>query len=138
MEFKVPDDPPEVEFAFERLLVYQAAVAFRDIIRPSLTARKTGTAELRDQLNRASLSMITNTAEGAGRFKPADKANYFLMVSGSTTECVSLLSECEKEGILDKLSLRKGRFAAHSVVSILTKWINKLSVQTEGRGPVAR
>jgi four helix bundle protein len=124
MEFTIPGDPPDVEFAFERLLAYQAAVAFRDLVRPAFSAKRGGTAELRDQLNRGSLSMITNTAEGAGRFSPGDKSRFYLMALGSTTECVSLLRECEKERILDNLTVRKARYAANAVIAILTKLIN--------------
>jgi four helix bundle protein len=124
MEFTVPDDPPEVEFAFERLLAYQAAVAFRDLIRPALSAKKTGTAELRDQLNRGSLSMITNTAEGAGKFSPGDKARFYLIALGSATESVSLVSECAKERILENLTVRKARYTANAAMAMLTKLIN--------------
>jgi four helix bundle protein len=126
MEFIVPDDPPDVEFAFERLIAYQATLVFRDLVRPAFRATKRGTAELRDQLNRASLSMITNTAEGAGKFSPPDKAHYYSIALGSTTECVSLLQDCATEDILDLRSIRKARYAADAVFATLTGLVNKL------------
>ena len=47
-------------------------------------------AYLRDQLRRASISMIINIAEGSGRFTRADKRNFYVIARGSVYECVSL------------------------------------------------
>jgi four helix bundle protein len=129
MEFIIPEDPPDVAFAFEQLIAYQAAVAFRDLVRPAFRSRKPGTAEVRDQINRSSLSAITNTAEGAGRFAPADKAHRYLIACGSATESVSLLAECAREGLIDESTVRKARYAANGTISALTGLINSLQRQ---------
>lgn len=45
---------------------------------------------LRDQLRRASISVVINIAEGSGKFSKADKKNFYIIARGSVCECVSL------------------------------------------------
>src|SRR5215470_19794090 len=73
----------------EKLDCYRLAVEFQ-----SLAARllpKHGCAGLRDQLDRASVSIVLNIAEGAGRFSPADKARFYGIARGSATECAAIV-----------------------------------------------
>ena len=58
----------------EKLQVYQLAVQFQTLAT-QLIPRQRGLllATLRDQLDRASVSIVLNTAEGAGRFSPSDR-----------------------------------------------------------------
>jgi len=44
-------------------------------------------AALRDQLHRASISVVLNIAGGAGRFSAPDKARFSAIARGSATEC---------------------------------------------------
>jgi four helix bundle protein len=53
-------------FAFEKLLVYQKAIDFADNICAVTSKFPNGYYFLRDQLNRASLSISANIAEGNG------------------------------------------------------------------------
>ena len=57
----------------ERLDAYVAALAFQTLAQ-RLAGKLTGA--FRDQLERASLSILLNLAEGVGRTQPADKARY--------------------------------------------------------------
>ena len=52
---------------------------------------------VRDQLDRASLSVVLNTAEGAGRFAPRDKARFYSIARGSANETVALLDVVRAE-----------------------------------------
>ncbi len=54
-------------FAFEKLLVYQKSVDFADQICDLTEQFPTRYNHLADQLNRASLSISSNIAEGNGR-----------------------------------------------------------------------
>jgi four helix bundle protein len=78
-------------FAFEKLLVYQKSVDFADSIASLAEQFPRGYGFLANQLNRASLSIAANLAEGNGRFTKADRRSFFIMARGSVHECVPLL-----------------------------------------------
>jgi four helix bundle protein len=73
---------------FERLDVYRVAVEFHALA--SSLRLPAGRRELRDQLDRAALSIVLNTAEGGGRTGAADKARFYAMARGSAMECAAL------------------------------------------------
>ncbi|MBL8825878.1 MAG: four helix bundle protein [Planctomycetaceae bacterium] len=78
-------------FAFEKLLVYQKSVDFADnicVLTETFPARY---SHLADQLNRASLSIASNIAEGNGRFTKPDRKHFFGIARGSVQECVPQL-----------------------------------------------
>ncbi len=78
-------------FAFEKLKVYQKAIAFADSGCTLTKGFPRGYFFLADQLNRASLSIAANIAEGNGRFTKPDRKNFFGIARGSVQECVALL-----------------------------------------------
>jgi len=86
--------------AFEKLLVYQKAVAFADAICTLARGFPRGYFFLADQLNRAALSIAANIAEGNGRFTKADRRNFFGIARGSMQECVPLLELAARQGLL--------------------------------------
>jgi four helix bundle protein len=77
-------------FDFENLNVYKVANNFNDAIFYFL---KSSTIDnfLKDQLKRASTSIVLNIAEGAGRFSKKDKRHFYIMARGSVYESVALL-----------------------------------------------
>jgi four helix bundle protein len=78
-------------FDFERLEVYQKSKEQNKEILGYLRNNKQIDSYIRDQLKRASISIIINIAEGSGKFSKADKKNYYTISRGSVYECVSLL-----------------------------------------------
>ena len=54
-------------------------------------------AELSDQLDRASLSIALNIAEGAGRSGPRDQARHYAIARGSAYECLAVLDLLDLE-----------------------------------------
>jgi four helix bundle protein len=80
---------PTVTVDPHRLDVYALALAFHRNVAG--LARERGQAAVRDQLGRASLSIVLNIAEGAGRFSPRDKARFYGMARGSACECAAVL-----------------------------------------------
>ena len=90
-----------VAFAFEKLIVYQKAVAFADAVCTVTKGFPRGYYFLTDQLNRASLSVAANIAEGNGRFTKADRKNFFGIARGSVQECVPLLELTARQKLLE-------------------------------------
>ena len=87
-------------FLFEKLEVYQKALAFAERISALAEHFPRGHWYLADQLNRASLSISLNIAEGNGRWTDADRRNFFGIARGSVHECVPLLELCRRKGLL--------------------------------------
>ena len=88
-------------FAFEKLLVYQKAIDFADTICAHTQQFPRGYGFLVDQLNRASLSIAANIAEGNGRFTKPDRRNFFGIARGSVQECVPLLELACRRSLLN-------------------------------------
>lgn len=87
-------------FTFEKLLVYQKAVDLADQVCSKTETFPRGYGFLADQLNRASLSISANIAEGNGRFTKPDRRNFFGIARGSVQECVPLLELARRRGLL--------------------------------------
>ena len=87
-------------FAFEKLHVYQKSVDFADAVCSATEEFPRGYGFLVDQLNRASLSIAANIAEGNGRFSKADRRNFFIIARGSAQVCVPLLELATRREVL--------------------------------------
>lgn len=77
-------------FDFENFTVYQKAEHLYQIVVVILK-NKSIDKILRDQLKRASLSIVLNIAEGAGKYAHNDKKNFYSIARGSTNECVAII-----------------------------------------------
>ncbi len=89
-------------FLFEKLDVYQKALNFADAISQITEGFLKGHYYLADQLNRASLSISANIAEGNGRYHKADRANFFTIARGSAFECVPLLEISRRKNLVSE------------------------------------
>jgi len=103
----------------ERLDCYRVAVEFQRIAARLVSNRRMGA--LRDQLDRASVSIVLNIAEGAGRRFARDKANFFTIARGSATECAAVLDLLLARGLLSPADHRHGRGLLIRVVQMLTR-----------------
>jgi four helix bundle protein len=77
-------------FDHERLNVYEEAVAFCGWVGDLLN-EITAKAATKDQLDRASISIPLNIAEGNGKFSNADRARFLEIARGSALECAACL-----------------------------------------------
>ena len=77
-------------FDFEKFPVYQKAELQYTKVLKILSNPKID-KNLRDQLKRASLSIVLNIAEGAGKFSKNDKKNFYVISKGSVNECVAII-----------------------------------------------
>lgn len=93
-------------FTFERLIVYQESVDFADQILAATEQFPRGYRFLADQLNRASVSIAANIAEGNGRFTKPDRKHFFGIARGSIQECVPLLDLSQRRSLIEHNSHR--------------------------------
>jgi four helix bundle protein len=59
-------------------------------------------AHVRDQLSRASLSIVLNLAEGSGRTSSKDKARFYSIALGSFRESYSIIDLLDQAELLKK------------------------------------
>lgn len=85
-------------FDFEKLAVYRKAKDLNNEILNFLKQHKKIDSFLRNQLKRASISIVLNIAEGSGRYTKPDKRNFYVIARGSTYECVAILEVIEGDG----------------------------------------
>ena len=75
----------------ERLDVYELALEFLVLANGIIEGLPRGRSHLADQFTRASLSIVLNLAEGAGKHSKLDKRRYYVTARGSATESAALL-----------------------------------------------
>ena len=92
-------------FMFEKLDVYQKSVDLAERIINLTEEFPKGYYFLTDQLNRASLSIAANIAEGNGRFTKMDRRNFFIIARGSVQECVPLLEIAKRKQFISDVKL---------------------------------
>ena len=80
----------------ERMPVYLLALEFFEGVHVLTATMPRQWRHLFDQLQRASLSILLNVAEGAGEFAPAEKARFYRMAQRSAIECRSALDAAER------------------------------------------
>lgn len=90
-------------FDFEKLDVYNKAKDLNKTVSRFLNENKQIDSYLRDQLRRASISVVINIAEGSGKFSKADKKNFYTIARGSVYECVSLFEIILEENQIPKV-----------------------------------
>jgi len=117
-----PDDARGSEegyFPHERLDVYRVALDLHEALAAALPRRCS--RELRDQLVRASASVVLNIAEGAGRTSLPDKQRFYEIAKGSATECAAILDLIRLSAGGDAQTRARARRLAVRVVRMLTR-----------------
>jgi four helix bundle protein len=116
-------------FDHEKLDVYQLELCFVGWVAELLANVKqrpsdARIAEVSDQLDRASLSSLLNTAEGNGRRQRQTRAKFFDDARGSVTECAACLDAFFAKGICTKEEIQEGKEMLLRIASMLTKLIS--------------
>jgi four helix bundle protein len=132
-------------FDHETLDVYQLELQFITWVTPLLANVKqqlTGVriAEILDQLDRASLSALLNTAEGNGRRQRRTRAKFFDDARGSASECAACLDALAAKGICTAQEIDNSKRLLLRITSILTKLIQRfdLSVSSSSSSSIVR
>ena len=86
-------------FDFEKLEVYKKAKLFNAEIRSFISSNRLDPTT-KDQLRRASFSIVLNLAEGSGRFSKPDRRNFFVFSRSSIFKCLAILDILKDEDSL--------------------------------------
>jgi four helix bundle protein len=91
--------------------------------------------ELMEQLDRASLSMLLNTAEGNGKRQGQQRAKFFDDARGSAFECAACLDASVAKGFVSLDRVRPGKEMLGRVVAMLTRLVDRFDTsETRIRG----
>ncbi len=117
-------------FDHEKLEVYQLELAFITWLTPFLAKVKeapvtSSTAEVINQLDRASLSALLDTAEGNGRRALQTRARFFDDARGSATECAACLDPLVAKQPSDVEGIAQGKEMLLRIVSMLSKLVER-------------
>src|SRR6266480_3896490 len=116
------------QFDHEKLDVYQLELHFIAWVSPLLEEIKTSsvprTAELSDQVDRASLSALLNTAEGNGKRQRRVRAKFFDDARGSWTECTGCLDAGVAKKACTAERVEEGKEMLFRIVSMLSKLVH--------------
>jgi len=115
----------------EKLDAYRVALEFQALACQLLPKR--GYAELRDQLDRASISVVLNIAEGCGRRSPADKGRFYSMARGSATECAAILDLLAARGRVDARLRSRTRSLLVRIVQMLSRLVARMAEAADAR-----
>jgi four helix bundle protein len=104
----------------ERLIVYQRAidfVAWADQFMESANLK----GEIRSQLDRASISVPLNIAEGNGKFSIRDRIRFLDIAYGSSLECAACLDVSHAKGSATSERIEAGKLLVEEVVNRLVR-----------------
>ena len=115
----------------ESLDVYKLELSFISwvtaLIQEAKKARDVSVAEVRDQLDRSSLSSLLNTAEGNGKRQRHLRARYFDDARGSATESAACLDAIVAKGAASPERIQAGKDMLLRIVQMLTKMVERFS-----------
>ncbi len=121
--------PKSPLFDHERLEVYKLQLDFikwvTPLIEEAMRCANGRPREVCDQLDRASISAVLNTAEGNGKRQRQIRAKFFDDARGSATECAGCLDAVVAKGIVAAERVLDGKALLVRVVSILCKLIDR-------------
>jgi len=112
-----PRGEREILLDAERLDVYRVALEFQS--RAAGLALRAD-AVVRDQLRRASLSIVLNIADGAGQRSRAQTRHLYAIARGSAMESAAILDVLRSLGVASATEARTARALSVRIVQMLT------------------
>ena len=109
--------------SFQRLDVYQRAIAFLALASEIVEDLPRGHAERADQLIRAAESVVRNIAEGAGRWSRADSVKHYRIARGEAMECAASLDVFRLRRLVTTERYETGMRLLEAEVAMLTKMV---------------
>jgi four helix bundle protein len=121
--------PSGAKFDHEKLDVYRYELEFIEwvtlLLDEAAVSAKGRTREVCDQLDRASLSTLLNTAEGNGKRQRQIRAKFFEDARGSATECAACLDALVAKRIVSAERIVAGKDLLLKIVSVLSGLVNR-------------
>jgi four helix bundle protein len=105
----------------ERLDVYHLALDFLVFANRVIERLPRGRIHLADPFRRASMSVMLNIAEGAGKVSKGDQRRDFLPARGSSTESAALIDACLRLKLLDTAKQEAGKQRVVRIVAMLIR-----------------
>ena len=105
--------------SYESLDVYHLALQFHVGVMTLIPEK--GQRNLRDQLERASLSIVLNIAEGAGRCTPPERRRHFIIALGSVYESAAILDVLRLRRLASPERCARARDYAIRIAQMLAK-----------------
>jgi four helix bundle protein len=113
-------------FDFEKLEVYTKSKRFNKSVTSFLANNKVDSTT-KDQLRRASFSIMLNIAEGSGRFTKPDKRNFYIIARGSAFECVAIFDYLKDLDTIDEKAFNQFYTYLEEISKMLFSLIKGLS-----------
>ena len=114
-------EPDAPYLGHEKLDVYRAGIEFLALATEAIDALPAGSGVVRDQLDRASLSIVLNIAEGAGKASIPDRRRFYTIARGSAMECCAILDAMKIKGRIDDARYEAGKRLLVRIVQMLTR-----------------
>jgi four helix bundle protein len=117
-------------FDHEKLDVYQLELRFLGwatefLVEVADKPSPVNKRELSDQLDRASLSALLNTAEGNGRRQGKQRAKFFDDARGSAFECAACLDASVAKKLSTTERIQSGKELLERIVAMLSKLVER-------------
>ena len=120
------------KFDHEKLEVFGIAQEFAALADDMAAKLPKGRGYLANQIRRASLSVVLNLAEGAGKYSPADKATFYLRARGSACECSAALDYMSRLGLAKAEQRDQARALLLSITRLLTSMVKTQEQRIKG------
>jgi four helix bundle protein len=128
-------------FDHEKLDVYQIELSFIGWVAVLLAEVRNAALgfhrEVCDQLDRASLSSLLNTAEGNGKRQGKQRAKFFDDARGSAVECAACLDALAAKGLATMERIAEGKALLLRIVGMLTKLVDRFDAYRAREGEEA-
>jgi len=121
------------EFAYRRMECYQAARVVARDVRKAVTAVPRQYWYAADQLLRAMLSVMLNLAEGAGEFRPREKARFCRMSRRSAFEAAAAVEHLNDLSLVEDATAESLISSLERIAASLTMLIKSMEQRARYR-----
>jgi len=117
-------------FDHEKLDVYQESIAFCGWVG-ELLGQISAKAAAKDQLDRASTSLLLNIAEGNGKFSTVDRARFLEIARGSALECAACLDVLAMRKLVAPQRILPAKERLVRIVNMLMGMLKRFSARAD-------